>query len=237
MDKLVRSGQSLFAIPWIVIGIQHFMYAGFLETLVPEYMPVRGGWVYFTGIGMMAAGVSFIIDVKTRLAALGIGVMLMFFIFQLHVPLINSDWLNSQNWTRAIQDITIAFVAFTLTGKKELVSAGRYVYAVAIIFFGVQHFMNLNFVTAQVPDFMPFPKLLDYLLGTILIIGGTGIFTKTYFRWSACIVGIILLLFVMLQIPGLLMDLSNPIKWIIAMLELAIASGAWIIIRSKEGTP
>jgi putative oxidoreductase len=234
MNTLVRSGQYLFAIPWIVIGVQHFMYADFLETLVPEYMPVRRGWVYLTGIAMMAAGVSFLIDVKPRLAALGIGIMLTFFILQLHAPLVSSDPHNSMHWTRALQDITIASIALMLTSRKELVNSARFIYTGAIIIFGVQHFLNLNFVTAKIPDYLPVTIFWNYLVGLILIIGGIGLLTQKYFSVSAKLIGIALLLFVFLQVPILITDFKNPIKWIIAMLELCIASGALILLRSER---
>ena len=74
MKNTTRSARILFAIPWIVFGIQHYMYADFVATLVPAYMPARIFWAYLTGTAMIAAGISFVIGVKVRLAATLLGI-------------------------------------------------------------------------------------------------------------------------------------------------------------------
>src|SRR5712672_3288573 len=51
-------GRSLFAISMAVSGAQHFMYAGFIATLIPSWIPVHLFWVYLTGTGMIVAGFS-----------------------------------------------------------------------------------------------------------------------------------------------------------------------------------
>ncbi|HEY8971621.1 MAG TPA: hypothetical protein VIM64_21105, partial [Puia sp.] len=70
----------LFGIPWIVFGIQHYMYAEFVSTLVPAYMPWRLFWAYFTGTAMAAAGVSFIIRWQTQLAAFLLGCLMLLYL-------------------------------------------------------------------------------------------------------------------------------------------------------------
>jgi uncharacterized membrane protein len=238
ISTLEKSGKYIFAIPWMVIGVQHFMYPDFLENLVPDYMPFRLFWVYFTGVGMIAAAASIIINVKSELAAVGLGVMLTCFIIQLHIPIISADVSNIQSWTRALQDLTIVSIAFMLSGRNELINATRYIYAACIFIFGAQHFLDLKFMTAKAPDYLPLTFIWNWLLGIVLCLAGIGMFTIRFFRISALTIGISLLGFVILQLPSLLADIKNPIKWIIMMLELVISSGAFILIsfqkRSEE---
>ncbi|MGB8475574.1 MAG: hypothetical protein WCE61_15940 [Candidatus Acidiferrum sp.] len=55
MSKL---GLYLFAGSMVIFGIQHFMYAGLLATLVTAWIPWHLFWIYFTGAGFIAAGVT-----------------------------------------------------------------------------------------------------------------------------------------------------------------------------------
>lgn len=231
-----KLGRYIFAIPWIIICVQHFMYADFLTNLVPEYMPFRAFWVYFTGLAMLAAGVSFIIHIKVELAALSLAIMLMFFILQLHIPFIISDVASNQKWTRFIQDISIAAVAIMLTRRASLIPAARYLYALTLIFFGVQHFFNLKFVTARAPEFLPTPVVWDVIIGVAFILGGISILTRQKIKLALTILGALMMLSIVLQLPPLLNDLRNPLRWAVLMLEMCIASGTLIFI-SKSETP
>src|SRR5689334_6233097 len=105
---------ALFGIPWIVFGIQHFMYAGFVRDLVPAYMPVRIFWVYLTGVAMIAAGTGFIIRRQAQLAAFLLSCMLLLFILMLHPLLVAKEPQVGVHWTRVMQDIAIMGAAFGL---------------------------------------------------------------------------------------------------------------------------
>ena len=56
----------------IIFGAQHFMYAAFIATLIPAWIPFHLFWVYFTGTGFIIAGLSIASGVLARLAALGL---------------------------------------------------------------------------------------------------------------------------------------------------------------------
>ena len=117
LGKTIRILLVLFAVPWLVFGIQHFMYADFVATLVPAYFPARLFWAYFTGTAMVAAGISFIVNRMAWLAAALLGTMLVMFILLIHIPKLIGDSSVIQNWTRALQDIALASIAFMLAGN------------------------------------------------------------------------------------------------------------------------
>jgi uncharacterized membrane protein len=229
-----KLGRYIFALPWLIICVQHFMYADFLTNLVPEYMPFRSFWVYFTGLAMFAAGVSFFFNVKMEWAALGLAVMLLFFIIQLHIPFILSDISSNQKWTRAIQDVSIVAVAIVLSRKTTLLPIARYLYALPLIFFGVQHFLDLKFITAKAPEFLPFPIVWDILIGATFILAGVSIVVKQKMKIMLTTLGALLMLSILLQLPPLLADIRNPLRWVVLMLEMCIASGTFVILASHE---
>jgi uncharacterized membrane protein len=231
-----KLGRYLFAFPWIIICVQHFMYVDFLTNLVPEYMPFRSFWVYFTGVAMLAVGVSFFINVKTELAALALTVMLLFFILQLHIPFIISDISSNQKWTRFIQDISIGAVAIGLSGKKSLIPIARYLYALPLIFFGAQHFFELKFMTARAPEFMPVPLVWDVAIGITFILAGISIILKMKIKLMLTILGTLLMLSIALQLPPLIADIQNPLRWVVLMLEMCIAAGTFVFLAHHDQT-
>ncbi|HVV04212.1 MAG TPA: hypothetical protein VHC96_08310 [Puia sp.] len=104
----------LFGIPWIIFGIQHYMYADFVGTLVPAFMPWRVFWAYFTGTAMFVAGLSFIIRWQTQLAAFLLGCLMLLYLLMVHPGMLTNEPQVGQHWTRFMQDIAIMGAAFAL---------------------------------------------------------------------------------------------------------------------------
>src|SRR6185369_569325 len=104
--------QTLFAIPWIIFAIQHYLYADFVATLVPGFMPFKLFWAYFTGTAMIAAGVSFIVNRYSKLAAILLGAMLTGFILLIHVFVVAGaaaeSKIEAKTLIRPVQDIALA---------------------------------------------------------------------------------------------------------------------------------
>ena len=234
--------QTIFGIPWLVFGLQHFLYAEFVANLVPDYFPARLFWAYFTGTAMIAAGLSFIFNIKARLAAVLLGVMLLAFILLLHTrTLANAP--TAINWTRALQDAALAAAAFMLAGilsksVNNLPNANakisRYVFAVLLLVFGVEQFLNLNFLTAKVAAYLPLRMFWVYLTGAWMIIAGGCVLINKKAHVAAFSLAILMLaLNLLLYVYVLANDLHNPINWTEAMLNLALTCGVFILAETS----
>src|SRR5688572_1977439 len=86
LDKITKLGRYFLAVPMVVFGIQHFLYAEFIVHLVPAWIPGRLFWTYFAGVALFAAGLGIIINVLPRLAAILLGLMISIWIVILHIP-------------------------------------------------------------------------------------------------------------------------------------------------------
>jgi uncharacterized membrane protein len=234
---LLPLASLLFGIPWIIFGIQHFMYADFVSGLVPAYMPARIFWAYFTGVAMIAAGISFIIRRQVRLAAFLLGCMLLLFILMLHTLLLSGEPQGGIHWTRALQDTAIMAAAFGLSlsygphpSSPKAALIVKYCYAMPLIVLGAQHFTHNAFVTAKIPSWFPLTDAFDYLIGMALIAAACGILFAQNVRRTASVLGILLIVLALLQhVPLLAANLHNAIEWTGVMLDLALAAGAFII--------
>jgi len=232
------------------------MYAEFVSTLVPAYMPWRLFWAYFTGTAMAAAGVSFIIRWKTQLAAFLLGCLMLLYLLMVHPLMLAGEPGVGQHWTRFMQDIAIMSAAFALaivSGPRQASSRApvvvRYCYALPFIVLGAQHFTHNAFVTAKVPDWAPFPHFWDYVIGLALIVASYGIlFTvnkkRAIFlgrpvfrtsRWTASALGTILTVLALLQhVPSMISNPHNPGVWTGSMLDIALAAGAFLIAETMD---
>lgn len=244
MRKIIRVIQIVFAVPWIIFGVQHFMYVDFVANIVPQYFPARWFWVYLTGAAMIAAGFSFIVNKKSSLAAALLGTMLLTFILLIHVPTIAGE-PSVINWTRALQDLAIASIAFMLAGivsgersetkiLHKVAKLSRYLLAILLIVFGVQQFLNLDFLAAKVPVFLPLRLFWVYLTGAAMIVTGLSILADKRTRLIAIVTGTIMLTINLLYHGYALSNgLHVPLNWTAAMLDLAITCGVFILAAAS----
>jgi hypothetical protein len=111
--KLV--GRMLFALPLLVFAVQHFLYAGFIATLIPVWIPARLFWAYFVGIAFLAASASIATRITGRLGAILLGAMFLIWVLIVHAPRVAAASHNANEWTSL-------FVALAMCGGAWSVS-------------------------------------------------------------------------------------------------------------------
>lgn len=86
MNAITKFGKYLFAIPFLLFGVFHFMGAQDMASMAP------GGaiMVYLTGAAHIAAAVSIFIGKYDKLATFLLGVMLLLFIIA-HIQMMGND--------------------------------------------------------------------------------------------------------------------------------------------------
>lgn len=125
MNTLSIVGRTLFGLPFVGFGIVHFMAGSALAGAVPSWLPGGVFWVYLLGVALLAAGISIIAQWQIRLATLLLGVLMVIFVFTLHLPgIINAPDQQTAGMMQSnlLKDLAIAGAAFFLSGyyaKKE----------------------------------------------------------------------------------------------------------------------
>ena len=109
-------GRLFFAIAMIVFGIQHFLYVGFLATLVPHYLPAHHVWVLATGLALIAAGLSIATTIEDKYAAYGLFILFFGWLITLHIPRILHALHNGDEWSSG-------FVVLAFSGTSLLLAA------------------------------------------------------------------------------------------------------------------
>jgi uncharacterized membrane protein YphA (DoxX/SURF4 family) len=123
-NKLILLGRLLFGISMIVFGIQHFMYASFLATLVMAWLPAHLFWIYLTGTAMVAAGLAITAAIQARLAGILLGVMFLLWVLLLHGPRVFPAIHNQD-------ELTSLFVALAFSGSSFIFAAALSGYRLA----------------------------------------------------------------------------------------------------------
>ena len=81
MNSILNLGKFLFAIPFAVFGVMHFMKADMMAGMAFG-QPIL---VYLVGACLIAATVSMLIGKYDKLATTLLGVMMLVFVFAIHL--------------------------------------------------------------------------------------------------------------------------------------------------------
>jgi uncharacterized membrane protein YphA (DoxX/SURF4 family) len=115
----IKLGRLLFAIPLVVFGVQHFLYAGFVATLVPSWILGHLFWAYFVGVAFVAAAVSIATEMNARLASTLLGIMFLLWVLILHLPRVVAAPHNGNEWTSAFVALAMSGGAFLVAGTLK----------------------------------------------------------------------------------------------------------------------
>ena len=115
-DRMTQLGRYLYALPLFIFGTQHLMYAKFVATLVPAWIPGHLFWAYFVGIAFFAAGLLIIARKLAPLAATLLGLMFLLWVILLHMPRVAAAPHDGKEWTSAFVALAMSGSAFALAG-------------------------------------------------------------------------------------------------------------------------
>jgi len=114
---LVGLGRLFFASLLVVVGIQHFLYARFVATLVPAWSPGHLFWWYFGGVAFFVAVVSIVPLPYLRLAANLLGLMFFLWVFLVHLPRVAASPHDGKEWTSALVALAMCGGAWGVAGR------------------------------------------------------------------------------------------------------------------------
>src|SRR5699024_8965616 len=114
MNTLSTTGRILFALPFAVFGINHFLNATAITGFVPAFFPGGAFWVYLTGVIFIAVCICIIAEKKVRAAATILGIVLLIFVLTIHLPGLFTSVQTSL--TPFLKDLALAGASFYIAG-------------------------------------------------------------------------------------------------------------------------
>jgi hypothetical protein len=146
--------------------------------------------------------------------------------------------------TIVFEPLSLACIALLLPGTavtpKWLSIACRAVIAIAMIVFGVDHFLGLAFIASLLPAWIPLHTFWVAFFGTVFIACAVGIGLGILERWSWIAIGLMFAIWVITlhiprtvgfyHIPGATTD---PDEWSSLFIAIGLWGGPWAIAASR----
>jgi len=217
LDKLVLLGPPFYAAPLAAFGTEHFTRTDAIASIVPEFIPWHHFWAYFVGACFVAAALSLVTRIQTRLAAALLALTFFLFVVLMDVPGWAQDPKDRLAMTLALRELTFSGGALALAaslggprherGAALAATISRYFVAIPVLVYSVEQFLHgdqvpgvpLNRVT---PDYVYGHAIWTYLTAVVYALGGSLLLLGKKTRAAATWLGLtVLLVVVVVYVP------------------------------------
>jgi uncharacterized membrane protein YphA (DoxX/SURF4 family) len=258
IDDIVRHGRLVFAIAILAFGVENLVCAHSAPDVmhVMPFVPGIPFLAYLTGLVLLAAGLAIAANRHARLAAVLLGILFLLCVLLFQVKDVAAHPADVGVRTVAFETLTMCGVAWMLAGtlpaspsqshrwksaENGLIKAGRYLFAVSAIVFGIDHFLVIPLIVSLIPGWLPGGGLFwTYLTAFAFIAAGVSLATGYLARWAGFMLGIMFLLWVLLLHGPRVVSYPrshNPDEWSSAFIAFAIWGGSWIAASALSTEP
>jgi uncharacterized membrane protein len=225
-DRVVVLGPVFVAVALAVFAAEHFLAAEDLVSIVPNWLPAPLFWTYLVGAAWLAAAISFIAWRQVRLSAALTALLFLIIVATIDLPKMGAQAGDRIFWTLVARECAFGGGAMVLAGSQwpqrtaassVLIRLGRGIVAITMIFYGIEHFffpLNVTGVPLEklTPAWVPFPVLFAYLVGSILLVTGIGLFIRAKIRLAAATAGVMLaLLTLFFYVPISVLEINTDL--------------------------
>lgn len=117
-----RIGRLLFAVPFGIFGIIHFLNADNLIGAVPSFIPGGAVWVYMTGIALLGASYAIVSQTRVYAVSLLLSSMILIFALTVHLPGVLDG--HPTALPNLLKDLSLAGGALLLAGMYQELDDG-----------------------------------------------------------------------------------------------------------------
>lgn len=251
MDGLIRVGRLLYAVAIFVFGLQCLSSVSGNRLPIPSVGPpwTQGerGLAVLVGVGMMAVAVCLVQGWNGRLAAnlLGLGTFVRGLV--IYLPWILRTPRYPRPWTALFELVALAGAALVIGGtlpgmvpegsdsQRRLAALGRWMFAVSLVAFGVQHLMYPAFVASLIPAWIPWHMLLAKVTGIAFLLAAVSLMTRVQAGFAGGLLGLMFLLWtILLHLPRVVRARHDGSEWTSAFVAMAMCGASFVLAGSME---
>jgi putative oxidoreductase len=127
MKNITAIGRVLFALPFAIFGINHFLMTDYYIGMLTSFIPLGAYTIILTGIMLIAASVSIIFKMYIKLTTLMLAGLLFFFIITIHIPHLIAGIDNEITLIALLKDISLMGGSLMIAGiySEEEAASGK----------------------------------------------------------------------------------------------------------------
>lgn len=244
-DKLILFGTVFYAAPIAAFGTEHFTITPVIASMVPKSIPWHTFWAYFIGACFIAAGLSFVTRIQTRLAASLLALTFFIFVVLMDAP----GWARNPHnrFAAALMLRELSFsggalaLAASLTAKSHeraariFATIARYFIAIPVLFYSFEQFMHADHVPGIplekiTPTWIFGHAFWTYLVAAIYVVPGILLLVGKKTRLAAAWVGLIVLVVVLVVYVPIAVSERASLEGINYMADTLMFCGAVLLL-------
>ncbi|WP_309643534.1 DoxX family membrane protein [Phenylobacterium sp.] len=243
MGKL---GVRIYGLGAILLGLLSLISADFALQWqpVPKGVPGHAVLAYASGAAMIAAGVAIQLPRWARFGAAGLGLLYFAWVVLLHIPRVAVRPTNIAGWNGVAEISALAVagvIGFAMLWNNTqraagLSRAGRLVFGLCPLVFGLAHYAYADFTASMVPAWIPPNQLFwAYATGTFHVAAGLGILSGVLAKLAARLLSVMFAGFViLLHIPRVYVDPDSRLEWTMVAIAISLTGAAWTVADSIQ---
>ena len=234
-----RFGSYLFGVSVIAFGIQQILSGGIVVgmDLIPDWLPAHVFLAYVAGLALIVAGMSIVSGIKAALAERTVGFGLLASALLVHLPRVLAAPHDLGQRTGLFEALTLCGGAWVLASKEQpdhFAKAGRYLFAVSMVVFGISHLDVPRFIAGLIPGWIPGHLFWAYLTAVAFIAAGLSIAVGKWSQTGAALLSLMLFLWViLLHAPRIAGAFHDGGEWNSGFVALAMSGCALAIANAR----
>ncbi len=207
-DKLILFGAVFYAAPIAAFGTEHFTITPEIASMVPKIIPWHTFWAYFVGACFIAAGLSLVTRIQTRLAASLLAFTFFVFVALMDAPAWAADLHDRFAAALMLRELSFGAGALALAASltahsrerlpRILATIARYFIAIAVLFYSFEQFRHADHVPGIplekiTPAYVFGHAVWTYLTAALYVVPGILLLLGKKTRLAAAWIGLTVL--------------------------------------------
>jgi uncharacterized membrane protein YphA (DoxX/SURF4 family) len=230
-----HTGKYIFAVALAGIAIVQFATAAMPSALMPlpETMPGKTILAYASGLVFLAAACAVIINKRAALLLSIAGIVFLLLLLYPHLPKLLSNLYNAGEWVVFLETLAFVCGCFMLankidTGRHPALNTTaivcRYLFALVLMVFGIQHIMYEKFIITIIPGWMPLKLFWARVVTVAFLATALSIAINIATHLSTLLLGLMFLIWVfILHAPRVAIRSWKETEWTSMFIALAMS--------------